>query len=74
MWEWCSDWYDGSYYDKSPTSDPTGPSSGSDRVVRGGGWGDDAERCRSANRSYGTRDFRYSYLGFRFALVPSQDR
>jgi formylglycine-generating enzyme required for sulfatase activity len=36
VWEWCSDWYDGTYYASSPGADPKGPSSGSGRVVRGG--------------------------------------
>jgi len=36
--EWCSDWYDRSYYGNSPPSDPAGPSLGSDRVFRVGGW------------------------------------
>ncbi|MDO4569286.1 MAG: SUMF1/EgtB/PvdO family nonheme iron enzyme [Planctomycetia bacterium] len=38
VWEWCSDWY-GDYVE-SPTSDPKGPLGGSDRVNRGGSWGD----------------------------------
>ena len=38
VWEWCQDWYDGGYYANSPTDDPTGPATGSDRVFRGGGW------------------------------------
>ena len=74
VWEWCSDWYDGSYYDKSPTSDPTGPSSGSDRVIRGGCWHYHAKICRSAFRGSNSPDFRNASLGFRFSLVPSQGR
>lgn len=38
VWEWCADWYDSGYYANSPKSNPTGPSSGSYRVLRGGGW------------------------------------
>ncbi|MCB9305344.1 MAG: SUMF1/EgtB/PvdO family nonheme iron enzyme [Lewinellaceae bacterium] len=34
--EWCSDWFDPDYYKKSPSNNPTGPDSGSYRVVRGG--------------------------------------
>jgi formylglycine-generating enzyme required for sulfatase activity len=37
-WEWVNDWYDSGYYAVSPTNDPTGPSSGSDHILRGGGW------------------------------------
>ena len=67
VWEWCQDWY-GSY-PTSPTSDPTGPSSGSYRVYRGGSWGNDAQHCRSANRDGDTPDFRYGDLGFRPVLA-----
>ena len=38
VWEWCADWYDSNYYDNSPKSNPTGPASGSSRVLRGGSW------------------------------------
>ena len=35
VWEWCHDWYSGTYYSESPTDNPTGPASGDNRVVRG---------------------------------------
>ena len=38
VWEWCSDWYDAAYYAESPGKDPKGPSTGQERVVRGGSW------------------------------------
>ena len=37
VWEWCSDWF--GPYPKGTVTDPTGPSSGAVRVLRGGGWG-----------------------------------
>ena len=36
--EWCNDWYGESYYSSSPSNNPTGPNSGSERVDRGGSW------------------------------------
>lgn len=36
IWEWCADWYDKEYYSRSPRRNPTGPSSGKSRVLRGG--------------------------------------
>ncbi len=50
VWEWCGDWYSDKYYSNSPSTDPNGPSSGSYRVYRGGGWGASAGYCRSAPR------------------------
>jgi formylglycine-generating enzyme required for sulfatase activity len=66
--EWCADFY-GDYPDAMLT-DPTGPSSGSYRVDRGGGWIFDAGDCRSAHRSGYEPYSRYSFLGFRPALGP----
>jgi formylglycine-generating enzyme required for sulfatase activity len=38
VWEWVSDWYHANYYVNSPSSNPTGPSSGQEHVLRGGSW------------------------------------
>ena len=38
VWEWCTDWFSGEYYKKSPVENPQGPSVGSSRVFRGGSW------------------------------------
>ncbi|MBO7123148.1 MAG: SUMF1/EgtB/PvdO family nonheme iron enzyme [Treponema sp.] len=67
VWEWCWDWYD---YDATINDDaykvggvvtnPAGASSGSNRVYRGGGWGNDANDCSVALRygiSPGNRDY-----------------
>ena len=64
--EWCSDW-SGDYTTGSVT-DPTGPSSGSFRVYRGGGWDSGAKCARSAFRYWGSPGIRYYSLGFRPAL------
>jgi len=52
VWEWCSDWYDADYYNRSPLVDPAGPSSGRFRVLRGGSWFRDARYARSAYRRF----------------------
>ena len=67
VWELCSDYWKGSYSSGSQTN-PTGPSSGSFRVIRGGCWGSNAEGCRSSLRSYGTPSNRDGYLGLRLSL------
>ena len=38
VWEWVNDWYDEKYYQNSPSQDPAGPTSGQERVLRGGSW------------------------------------
>ena len=43
VWEWVQDWYGN--YPEGPLTDPTGPESGSYRVVRGGSWGSTAGAC-----------------------------
>jgi formylglycine-generating enzyme required for sulfatase activity len=70
VYEWCSDWYKEDYYKSSPVDDPQGPSKALYRVVRGGGWANDARFCRSANRYWFEPDRQVNFLGFRVALVP----
>ena len=67
VWEWCEDWY-GEYSSASQTN-PKGPSTGSDRVLRGGGWGDNARRCRVSARGGSSASNRVIALGFRLVLV-----
>lgn len=68
VWEWCADWF-GSYTSDAKTN-PTGPTSGTRRVYRGGSWFHDAQYCRVADRYNFIPDFRYNGLGFRLVLVP----
>ncbi|MEZ4773066.1 MAG: SUMF1/EgtB/PvdO family nonheme iron enzyme [Bacteroidia bacterium] len=65
VWEWCGDWY-GSY-PESAQQDPTGPLSGSYRVLRGGGWATSSVNCRVANRINSTPGSRHGNDGFRVA-------
>ena len=70
VWEWCQDWY-GTYPTGSVT-DPQGPTSGSDRVFRGGSWYDYGWDCRSAFRNDNYPSDRYYSIGFRVVLAPGQ--
>ena len=68
VWEWCQDYYGDDYYSQSPSYNPTGPSSGSCCVFRGGCWGFFAWYSRVADRTYGNSDYRDYRLGLRLAL------
>ena len=68
VWEWCADWY-GTYPTTAQTN-PTGTTTGSSRVIRGGSWDDFAQLCRSAIRSDGYPNDYGDGIGFRVVLVP----
>jgi formylglycine-generating enzyme required for sulfatase activity/serine/threonine protein kinase len=68
VWEWCEDWY--GEYPKGKVTDPRGPDEGSDRVFRGGSWGNDGQGCRAACRSRYEPSDRGNFVGFRLARVP----
>ena len=65
--EWCSDWH--GYYPTGSETDPTGPNSGSSRVIRGGGWSTVVGNARSTYHrdGYGP-GARVGTVGFRPAL------
>jgi formylglycine-generating enzyme required for sulfatase activity len=65
--EWCWDWYGENYYATSPTNNPTGPATGTARVIRGGSWQSFAIDCRSSFRGGGSPAFGLITLGFRTA-------
>jgi len=69
VWEWCHDWYSGTYYSTTPYPhmNPRGPTSGTRRVLRGGGWTDHADWCRVATRGDGWPGLRSYVDGFRCA-------
>jgi formylglycine-generating enzyme len=74
VWEWCSDWYGITYYGEckanGTVTNPTGPATGSLRVLRGGSWLHYAEGCRSANRGSRPPGGRDNFVGFRLVFVP----
>jgi formylglycine-generating enzyme required for sulfatase activity len=65
VWEWVNDWYDESYYQKSPSHDPFGPSSGENRVVRGGAWNLNPGYVRVSVRLHYGPGYGFNDLGFR---------
>jgi formylglycine-generating enzyme required for sulfatase activity len=65
--EWCSDWYDASYYAMSPERNPRGPLTGSRRASRGGSWRHHIKVTRTAARSSIPPEFKYADYGFRIA-------
>jgi formylglycine-generating enzyme required for sulfatase activity len=67
VWEWCSDWYND--YPTTSQTNPTGATTGSYRVIRGGCWSNFANLCRSANRSF-YPNYALYHIGFRVALTP----
>ena len=67
--EWCADWQDDAL---KGGNDPTGPTSGDERVVRGGSWDARADQCRAANRGGEAPDERNEGFGFRIAIVQSK--
>ena len=67
VWEWCQDRY-GTYPSYAQT-DPTGASSGSYRVYRGGGWSGSARGCRVSARYSRSPGYRYGDLGLRLVLL-----
>jgi formylglycine-generating enzyme required for sulfatase activity len=70
VWEWCQDkWHDN--YRGAPSDGTTWESGDSSyRVLRGGSWDNNGQRCRSANRDFNIRDDRNNFIGFRLVFFP----
>ncbi|MEI7832698.1 MAG: SUMF1/EgtB/PvdO family nonheme iron enzyme [bacterium] len=72
VWEWCDDLYAADYYRNSPAANPTGPTKGSTRVLRGGSWGDyNSSNFRSSFRPSREPSSRYNDCGFRCVPLPA---
>ena len=65
VWEWVSDWYDHDYYKDSPSQNPTGPSSGESKVLRGGSWDSGSQQLRSTLRYFHRSGHHHKNYGFR---------
>jgi sulfatase modifying factor 1 len=65
VFEWCHDYYGEDYYKQSSEKDPTGPTSGSSRVLRGGSWYYYSRGSRSARRGGNVAGSRSGSGGFR---------
>ncbi len=79
VWEWCQDWFDDTFYARSPKYNPAGANSGTERIRRGGSWSGRSCYCRSANRAHSVPTFTRNDLGFRVVLgnspgVPEENR
>ena len=70
VYECCQDWYDSTYYASSPTTNPTGPATGSSRLLRGGSWHNFSDSCRASRRLNFTPGSFYNGAGFRVARNP----
>ncbi len=71
VFEWCLDWY-GTFYPGGSVTNPGGPGSGSDRVIRGGSWTDFDTFSRSAGRDHSGQATQIPSIGFRVVLAPGQ--
>ena len=72
VWEWCADWFEP--YPATPLTDPVGPASSKFKVFKGGGWNQDIEFARSANRFMMSPSNGIHFVGFRVALGPVTPR
>ena len=66
VWEWCSDWYGN--YTMSAQTNPKGPSSGTGKVIRGGGYDDSPTECRVSVRSNASTSSSLTTIGFRLIM------
>jgi len=69
--EWVQDWYANVYYSKSPRDNPSGASSGVEKVLRGGSFSM-AKFARTANRGFHTRVFGFRSFGLRLSLSAQE--
>ncbi len=69
VWQWTADWYGD--YASTPASDPSGPSAGTGRTLRGGSWADYSRFVRASEREAALPGDRYDVIGFRCVTSAS---
>ena len=69
VWEWCQDWYAADYFVHTPKADPLGPSSGDERIVRGGSWCCAPCFCRDSDRRKFTPNSKDKDVGLRLLAL-----
>lgn len=73
MWEWCSDWYSPTAYENSTYTNPSGPGSGKEKVIRGGGYIDTPEHSTVYYRAKHRPDDHHRGYGFRIVAHSMPD-
>ena len=68
VWEWVNDWYEETYYSVSPASNPLGPDSGTEHVLRGGAFGSGVYNTNATFRLISKPAETYAWFGFRCAM------
>lgn len=71
IWEWCSDFYNATYYYVSPSRNPKGPKNETRRILRGGSWNDSRFDARTTRRWSYWPDLKRNYIGLRL-VFPSE--
>ena len=73
VWEWCRDWFEENYYSYASATNPQGPLTGMQRVLRGGSWSFKPWHCRVSTRYFYEPTGRSASVGFRIALAPAKE-
>ena len=72
VWEWVNDWYDRDYYSISPYANPQGPSTGTNKIIRGGSWSVLDSALRLAYRGSNTPIYQIYNIGFRCVALTGR--
>lgn len=68
VWELCQDWFNGSFYKKSPSENPLNTAKSTFRLVRGGSWRSGEQRCQNHARNRDSKDHHIGNGGFRLVM------